>query len=191
LKSPKVGDSDVVPFTEEEVTSILEKCEVYKGPNKKKLVVLTKFMLATGLRISDAVMISKSNITEKGKEGWMVELRTMKTGTPVSCPLQPALVKSIMALDSENPFWSDKSDLEDATKNWRKIFTKIFENAGIEGHPHQFRHTFAKRLLVAGVPIGYVASLLGNTEQICRKHYGKWISERQAAVNKAVKSTWT
>ena len=38
------------------------------------------------------------------------------------------------------PFWTGKSDLEDLTKNWRKIFTKIFEAAGVEGHPLQFRH---------------------------------------------------
>jgi integrase len=62
---------------------------------------------------------------------------------------------------------------------------------GRVGPPHQFRHTVAKRLLVAGIPVGYVASLLGHSEIICQKHYSKWIHERQAAVEKAIRGTWT
>jgi site-specific recombinase XerD len=190
LKSPKVGETDVVPFSEEEVEKILKACKSYEGPNRDRLVVLTLFMLATGLRISDAVTISKSKFADDG-DGWMVELRTQKTGTSVACPIQSDLAESIMELEGDTPFWSGKSDLEDITKNWRKIYTRIFAAAKIDGHPHQFRHTFAKRLLAKGTPVGYVASLLGNTEEICRKHYAKWISERQTALNKAVRSTWS
>jgi site-specific recombinase XerD len=62
LKSPKVGESDVVPFTEEEIERILKACENYSGPNQRKLVVLTKLMLATGLAIGDAVTLPKSKI---------------------------------------------------------------------------------------------------------------------------------
>jgi site-specific recombinase XerD len=186
LKSPKVGESDVVPFTEDEVGKILKACQHYQGSNRTRLIVLTKLMLATGLRISDAVTISKSKIVNG-----MVELRTLKTGTSVACPIQGNLAKSILALDGEHPFWTGKSDLEDRTKNWRKIYTRVFQQAGVDGTPHQFRHTFAKRLLIKGTPIGYVASLLGNTEQVCRKNYAKWLPERQNALNKAVKSTWS
>jgi site-specific recombinase XerD len=189
LKSPKVGETDVVPFSEEEIEKILKACRSYKGPNRDRLLVLTLFMLATGLRISDAVTISKTKIT-KGSDGWMVELRTMKTGTAVACPIQNDLAKSIMKLKGDHPFWTGKSDLEDRTKNWRKIYTRVFNAAGVDGTPHQFRHTFSKRLLVRGTPVGYVASLLGNTEEVCRKSYAKWLPERQNALNKAVRAAW-
>jgi integrase len=118
LKSPKVGETDVVPFTEEEIERIMKACRSYKGPNRDRLIVLTLFMLATGFRISDSVTISKSKITN-GSDGWMVELRTTKTGTAVACPIQNDLAKSIMKMDSDHPFWTGKSDLEDRTKNWR------------------------------------------------------------------------
>ena len=96
-----------------------------------------------------------------------------------------------MALEGETPFWSGKSDLEDLTKNWRKIYTKIFKATGVEdGHPHRFRHTAAKRLLLKGVPASFVASVLGDSEDIVRKHYSKWIPERQEALDKAIRSTW-
>jgi integrase len=105
-------------------------------------------------------------------------------------PLPDDLAKSIMELGGTTPFWTGRSDLEDAAKNWRKIYAKVFKTAGVDGHPHQFRHSCAKRLLIAGIPLGYVASLLGHSEAICQKHYSKWITERQTAVEKAVRATW-
>jgi integrase len=189
LKTPKVGESDVVPFSEEQVEKILKACEVYQGPNRKRLIVLTKLMLATGLAIGDASMLSKSRVPKNGS-GWYVELRRAKTGTAVACPIPNDLGKAFHALDGETPFWSGKSDLDDLTKNWRKIYARIFKAAGVQGHPHQFRHTTAKRLLVAGLPVSHVATLLGNTEDIVRKHYSKWIPERQQAFDNAIRATW-
>jgi integrase len=190
LKSPKVGETDVVPFDEKEIDQILKACKEYKGPNRDRLILLTLLMLATGLAIGDASMIAKDRIV-KTTSGFSVELRRAKTGTPMSCPIPNDLAKNILALDGVTPFWSGKSDLENVTKNWGKIYTKIFKAAGIAGHPHQFRHTTAKRLLAAGVPIGHVASILGNTEEICRKSYAKWIPERQTAVDDAVRRAWS
>jgi integrase len=178
LKSPKVGDTDVVPFTEEEVTRILEACDAYEGGNRARLRFLTDLMLATGLAIGDASTISKDRIV-KTANGYSVELRRAKTATPVSCPIPVQLAKGILGLHGDTPFWSGKSDLEDITKNWRKIYTKIFKTAGVEGHPHQFRHTCAKRFLVKGVPTGFVAAVLGDGEEVVRKHYSKWVPERQ------------
>jgi integrase/recombinase XerC len=189
LKSPKVGDSDVVPFTEEEIEKILKACEVYGGPNRDRLVVLTNMMLATGLAIGDASTISKKRIVNNAK-GYAVELRRAKTGSPVCCPVRNDLAKEILALNGDTPFWSGASDLEDITKNWRKIYSKVFDAAGVDGHPHQFRHTAAKRWLIDGLSVSHVASLLGDSEAIVRKHYSKWIPERQEALENAVRATW-
>jgi integrase len=186
LKSPKVGETDVVPFSEDEIEKVLKACEEYGGPNRARLIVLTKIMLTTGLAIGDASMLSKDRVVKNGT-GWYVELRRAKTGTAVSCPIPNDLGKAFHALDGATPFWSGKSDLEDLTKNWRKIYTKIFKAAGVQGHPHQFRHTAANRLLVAGLPVSHVATLLGNTEDIVRKHYYKWIPERQTAFDNAIR----
>jgi site-specific recombinase XerD len=189
LKSPKAGETDVIPFSEEEVQKILQTCDGYKGPNRDKLIVLTKLMLATGLAIGDASMLAKKKVRKEGT-GWYVELRRAKTGTAVSCPISNGLAESFQKLDGETPFWSGKSDLEDLTKNWRKIYAKIFKTAGVKGHPHQFRHTTAKRMLVHGLSVAHVATLLGNTEEIVRKHYSKWIPERQKAFDNAVRAIW-
>lgn len=189
LKSPKVGETDVVPFSEEQVEKILKACEAYPGPNRDRLIVLTMLMLTVGLAIGDACMLSRDKVL-KSDTGWHVELRRAKTGTAVRCPIPDDLGKAFLALKGETPFWTGKSDLDHLTKNWRKIYTKVFKTAGIDGHPHQFRHTAAKRLLVSGLSVSHVATLLGNTENIVRKHYSKWIPERQQAFDNAIRATW-
>jgi site-specific recombinase XerD len=189
LKLPKAGDTDVVPFSEEEIKKILKACDEYEGPNQKRLRALTDLMLATGLAISDATMISKDRVTKNG-HGYSVVLRRAKTGTAVSCPLSDKLAKTILAFEGSTPFWSGTSDVESPAKNWRKIYARVFKAAGVTGHPHQFRHTTAKRLLVKGVPIGHVASLLGHSVKICEKDYSKWIQERQDAFEASIRESW-
>lgn len=189
LKPPKVGETDVVPFSEEQLEKILKACNAYRGSNRDRLIVLTDIMLAAGLSIGDAVTLSKSRVI-KNDSGWNLELRRVKTGTAVACPIPNDLAKAFLAFDGDTPFWSGKSDLETLTKNWRKIYTRIFKAAGVDGHPHQFRHTAAKRLLMQGLSVSYVATLLGNTENIVRKHYSKWIPERQHAFDAAIRATW-
>lgn len=111
LKVPKVGDTDVVPFSEDEVEKILKACDEHDGVNQKRLRVLTDLMLESGLRISDAVMISKDRIV-KTRHGYAAVLRTAKTGTEVSCPLPDKLGKAILSLEGNTPFWSGDTDLE-------------------------------------------------------------------------------
>jgi integrase len=141
LKVPKVDETDVVPFSEEQIEKILKACETYGGSNRERLIVLTKLMLATGLAIGDASMLSKSRVLKNGS-GWSVELRRAKTGTAVSCPIPNELGKAFHALQRETPFWTGKSDLHHLTANWRKIYTKIFKPQILKGT----RTSFVTRL---------------------------------------------
>jgi integrase/recombinase XerD len=102
-----------------------------------------------------------------------VVLRTAKTGTHVSCPLPHALAKSLLGLEGDTPFWTGESSIEKCASNWRKIFSRAFREAGVEGHPHQFRNTFAKQLLVKSVPVGFVASLLGHGKVAMTEKFGR------------------
>ena len=191
FKPPKVTEQEIVPFTEDEVKKVLKACDNFEGTNQKSLKALTHLMLASGLRIGDAVMFSKKSIT-KDRKGYSLALRTEKTGATVTCPLPNDVAKDVLAIgNGDYPFWTGKSNAEDCAAHWRKSFSKLFKQAGVPGHPHQFRHTFAKRLLIAGVPVGTVAILLGHRKvAITEKHYSRWITERQAVVDAAVRGSW-
>lgn len=57
----------------------------------------------------------------------------------------------------------------------RKGFEESCRRAGIAGcTPHTIRHTAASHMVMAGVPLAQVARMLGDTEEMVEKVYGKW-----------------
>jgi integrase len=77
---------------------------------------------------------------------------------------------------------------------WRnKRLRKVFELAGpweTPPHPHKFRHTFVRILLEKGVPVPDVAELIGDSEQILRKHYAAWIPGRQHRLSRILQEAF-
>lgn len=57
--------------------------------------------------------------------------------------------------------------------------------------PHRFRHTFARILLQKGVPVADVADLLGDDEETVRRHYARWVPERQARLTNILKEAFS
>jgi integrase len=189
LKPPKVNDAPVVPFTEDQVKKILAACDEYAG-NGKRLKALTELMLATGLRIGDACTISRDKVISS-KEGYSIELYTAKTGEKVYCPIQDQVGQDVESIPGTHPFWTGESNAEDCAATWRKAYVKLFKQAGVEGHCHQFRHTYATRLLQAGVPLDTVSIMLAHSSvKITQKHYAAWTKERREKIEAAIRKTW-
>jgi integrase len=71
------------------------------------------------------------------------------------------------------------------TDIWRnRRLAKIFELAGPfeeKPTPHRFRHKFVRILLEKGVPVADVAELIGDTEDVLRRHYSRWIKTRKSS----------
>ena len=131
LTAPPPEKVKAIPFTEEQVGKIEKACAASDGPNRNRLIILLDLMLSTGLRISDAVTISHDEIIKTSSD-YSVHLDTQKTDTNVSIPIKDELAKSLLELN-QYPFWTQHSDVEHATANWRKIFDRVFKAASIEG----------------------------------------------------------
>lgn len=60
-----------------------------------------------------------------------------------------------------------------------RCFRHLCRKAGIEPRgPNQTRHTFASRMLTAGLPMATLAQLMGHSsETMIRRHYSKWIAD--------------
>lgn len=87
--------------------------------------------------------------------------------------------------------WSTK--MRSMAEVWRVKLAKVFELAGpfeTTPTPHRFRHTFVRVLLEKGVPVADVAELIGDTEATVRKHYAKWVRERQARLTNILKEAF-
>jgi integrase len=80
----------------------------------------------------------------------------------------------------------------DLTTEGHEAYRKLFKHAGLVGHPHRFRHTFAKNLLLSGVPLETVSLLLGHKKlAITEKHYARFVPERQALIEDQVRKSWS
>ena len=75
------------------------------------------------------------------------------------------------------------TDMNVITDVWRRKLNGLWALCGPwpeKPTAHRFRHTFPRILLQRpNVTVRDVAELLGNTEEMVRKHYAAWVSERQ------------
>jgi integrase len=87
----------------------------------------------------------------------------------------------------------DAMNMRAVSERWRDNVGKVFKLAGPFDErptPHRFRHTFVRILLEKGVPVADVAELIGDTEEVVRRHYAKWVPERQARLTKILKEAF-
>jgi integrase len=182
LKRQRADTAPREPFTEEEVKRILSACEQYPrrgGVEIARLKAFVQLLLKTGLRIWDAVRLERRKVLD-GR----LHIRTAKTGVRVSVPLTLQLadrLNGVIGTSSCFYFWSGAGKLKSAIGDWQRSLSRLFKLAAVPNAcAHRLRHTFAKRLLMSGVPIERVAVLLGHSSPtITMKHFAQWIPERQ------------
>jgi integrase len=194
LKPPPCTEAPIEPFGDDEVEKIRAARAVYSKnageTNAQRLEALVELMLYTGLRIQDAVTLRRDRIVQGN-----LRLRTEKTGTVVYFPLPKQLIEKlerVRSTSSEHFFWSGESKPKSAVGDWQRSLKKLFKLAGVVGgHAHRFRHTFAKRLFMNGVPADRVAILMGHrSPAITLKHYGSWGKDRQALLEADIRRLW-
>jgi integrase/recombinase XerD len=183
-------DTPTLPFSRDEFTRVLAACDKY--PNKKNAIRLKALMLLlrySGLRITDAVTLSKHRI-----EDGILKLRTAKTGTHVRVPLPQTAIDALAEIRTENYyFWSGLGTKKSCVGDYQRAFKKLYTLAEVEnGHAHRWRDTFAVELLLAGVPIERVSVLLGHQNvQTTIRHYSPWVLARQQQLEEDVRKSWT
>ena len=201
LRAPKVTLCPTLPLSREEWERLVLACDAYEvaaGPagfaNSQRLRTLIRVMRYAGLRISDAVNLSVSRITDD-----KLFLYTQKTGTPVYTVLPPFVVTALAAtprITRKLYFWSGHGELETATKDWQGRIRKHIDLAGVDKGAnflvsHRFRDTFAVELLLAGVPLERVSILLGHSSvKVTERHYAPWVQKRQQQLEADLRSMW-
>lgn len=193
IKSPVVKQKPTMPFTDDEMARMLAACDEF--PNKgvygfdtgKRLKAFILLLRYSGLRRTDAVSLSSARVSD-GK----IFLYTQKTGTPVWVPVPPFVIDAMEAVRrGEYYFWTGNGGLKAATSSWDRGIRKLMKLAGVKGHIHMFRDTFAVSLLLKGTPIEDVAILLGHSDpKVTWKSYAPFVKERQERLEERVRATW-
>src|ERR1700730_12273408 len=188
IKPPKVEDSPTLPFSKDEFERVIKACDKYPHKNAARLRALVLLLRYSGLRIMDAVTLSKQQI----KNG-VLTLRTAKTGTAVRLPLHPDAIKALDSIKTDHYyFWSGQGKKRSCVSIYQRAFKRLYELANVEnGHAHHWRDTFAVELLLKRVPIADVSVLLGHQSvKITEKHYSPWVLARQEQHEDTVRKTF-
>ena len=205
LEAPEGSSIPVnkMPFTDSELNRIYAACDTigkpippgpghreWGGEDVKDFILLSIY---TGMRISD---VATFDISQRLK-GNDIYLRMHKTKKELYTWIPDWLVNRLRARErtyGKLLFRCGESrDMRTMAELWRVKLAKVFKLAGDfeeRPTPHRFRHTFVRILLEHGVPIADVAELIGDTEAVVRKHYAKWVPERQARLTNILRDAF-
>jgi integrase len=183
--APKPADR--VPYTSDEVASILHACDTYGRHPYERLRARAVILLMRhyGLRISDAATLRRDRVS-----GDQIMIRAQKNGAVIWAPLYPEVRRALDMLpvpkrarpDSPYFFWAgpQSSTPINFVKTVERSLKAVFDRSGVpNAHAHRFRHTLATELMVAGASVEDVANILGDDPDTIRRYYLKWSREYQ------------
>ena len=200
LKAIKQTVAPTLPLSAKEYAALLAGIQSemvgHVRRDGRTVRALIQLMRHTGLAITDAVTLERSELFHDGKL-WRVSTSRQKTGTHVSVPLPPAVADEVLAVVNGNPkylFWDGEVLSQSAVTNWQHDLRTLFRTVFGEGThftPHCLRDTFAVELLSKGVPIEEVSKALGHSSvRTTEKHYAPWVRARQDRLDSLVVGTW-
>jgi integrase len=215
LKTIQVDEAPTLPLEDDEYTHLLNCISddgLFTPDRAKKVHALVQLMRHTGLAVRDAVTLERSQILEdKGKKIYRIQTSRQKTGVHVSVPLPHDVAKELLEVLNGNPryvFWnrgafgghtSDKRGTsgreETVVTSYQTDMRELFKKAGLHSADqhmvsHRLRDTFAVGLLKRGIPMEFVAKALGNSLDVCERHYAPWNKARQDGLDTLIMGTW-
>jgi integrase/recombinase XerD len=194
LKAPKVPNCPTLPFSREDMLKILAAIDKYaERAGRANAELLRAFVLVlrySGMRIGDVVQCGPERIDAN-----KLFLYTQKTRVPVRCVLPDFAVRALESAPKRSDrffFWTGNSTLHSVVGKWQRRLGTLFKLAGVKGHAHMFRDTFAVELLLAGIPLERVSVLLGHQSiRITERHYAPWVRSRQEQLEADLQRAWS
>jgi len=131
IKLPKQEQMPTLPYSNEEWEKILWALDTYgeihaQSPVRvqRELKALVLLMRYSGIRISDAVALSRGRIDLNGR----LFLYRQITGHPVLIPLPAPAIAALHDCDEGSPlyFWSGAGKLKTALTEWQERLKKAF-----------------------------------------------------------------
>ncbi len=208
------------PFTDEELKRMFEACEkdyaklpirwsrkVHHRPAEpgervnyrykwdgQDVADFISVSVYTGLRISDVCTFHINRLLPSGE----CQIRSTKNGRRVYTWIPEWLQERIRKrAEKHGPLIFGEHSTKDMnviTDVWRRKLKRLWDLCGPwqeKPTPHRFRHTFARILLQRpNVTVRDVAELLGDTEEMVRRHYSAWVTERQERLTAVLKEAF-
>lgn len=166
-----------VRFLSDEEEERLDKVILRRFP---RFLPHLKLSLNTGMRRGEQYGLLWSDVSfEQG----VIHLPKTKNGHSRTIPLNSVAVAALEALKNDSKYVFPSARREDGSLTGpRAWFEEAVKEAGIEDYVwHSNRHTFASRLVMAGVDLRTVAELLGHRTLIMVMRYSHLAPQHQAS----------
>jgi len=115
------------------------------------------FLYASGSRVSEAVSVRKSDITE----AWL-KIRNAKGDKERIVPLAPLAIEKLGVYLNDRPFVEDELWLNYQGKQMSRITAFKITQKYLGVSPHVLRHSYATALILGGADLRVVQELLGH-----------------------------
>jgi integrase len=207
VSKPSASHTQKQPYTDEEVSRFLEAAlamppaKTGYGSKPATFRLLLDLMLATGMRVSDAICYDPRKAV-KSEHFWIYSFfpkKRQKNAPPklVDVYLEDGLKTAIDEADWFSPSLPFRysgvptSRVDEVDVLGRYVWWKmqrIGKVANVDDcRPHRLRDTFAVRALLDGVPLEDVSRLLGHANVgITEKYYAAWTSTRKLRLERVL-----
>ena len=130
-----------------------------------KYYLIMKFLLRTGARIDEALMVRPIDINIELNTITLITLKKKEKDVKRIIPLHPDLKTDIMQYYLEyNINKKSEERLFNMTRQSVDLFfKKMQKDLGFKIHAHKFRHTFAVKAILNGVPINILQKWLSHS----------------------------
>jgi integrase len=176
--------ADINPLSTKELELALKNIDLHYRP-------LFTTLAFTGARPNELLALRWNDID------WQNELMDIKKGrvrgkegepktkaAKRTIPLAPQVVQVIRHLKKSAVYSIDgyvftKPNGEPIDKHLDRIWSRALKKAGLKHRPsYQLRHTFATHCIINGLPLPYIAKILGHsTIDVLVRHYAGWIND--------------
>ncbi len=171
IKKQKLEQKVMKTFSESQIRAII----TYKPKDKYELRLHTLLLLLldTGIRINEALTITRSNIDFENLLITVLGKGNKERIIPFSVELRKTLFKYIRSHNFDLLF-PNKHGGKLIYDNLRREFNKLVGKLGISGFDgsfHCFRRSFAKNFVRSGGNLFYLQKLLGHTTLTMSRRY--------------------
>jgi len=160
-------------FSEEDLFKMFDWVMKKRGEAKRKrdidyynkYYLIMKFLLRTGARIDEALMVRSIDINIELNTITLITLKKKEKDVKRTIPLHPDLKTDIMQYYLEyNINKKSEERLFNMTRQSVDLFfKKMQKDLGFKIHAHKFRHTFAVKAILSGVPINILQKWLSHS----------------------------
>jgi len=160
-------------FSEEDLFKMFDWVMKKRGEAKRKrdidyynkYYLIMKFLLRTGARIDEALMVRPIDINIELNTITLITLKKKEKDVKRTIPLHPDLKTDIMQYYLEyNINKKSEERLFNITRQSVDLFfKKMQKDLGFKIHAHKFRHTFAVKAILNGVPINILQKWLSHS----------------------------